>query len=800
MSIQPIGVDDIEGFTLQVHPSRTFSSSSAGISGSVNLFARHSTIQKEVQPLSPFLDVMHNDQNLQLILNAAQQSTSSDISAFMIAYMSGVDAQSVSPRIQKQLEIIRFEPSVLFTADTERKNVIRNVLYPYYRHTYPGAHWAYTNYHSLNFFTASSVPSNTVLLYPNVTPNGIDVIDSGAYRLDDKFTFEFYINPRYTTDDQTSEFHAGTIFHLSSSYAVSLVSGSSRDQTGRPDGFRLLLQVLGGADTRPSLVTTSSNLIFLSDDNALRLNHWHRVAIRWGASFNDHTGSFIIDGTEAGTFVIPHESIKQLTVSGADVLCVGNYYEGNNTGNNSMALFFNQNISIREGLVQLVDDGDSTTNTPDTFLFRHPLNAEIHELKIHTRVVPTELIDSSESRGLTSFDDVSFYVPPFFTRESPNRRPYGSNANGWIIGGVMQTPFESAVGSTIDPFNIALSFGVDGLLMNLENFTREFITGNYPRLLHLSATEIGVTEQIPLTADQLLYDEVTFFNSGSVRKRNVTVLPNDNGLFFPNFKLLQSGVAINQPASGSIHDRYVNDLGNIDLSLISINNLFPTASALPGLGILDPITSSILSAIVGASPENPSLVPGDIYTVFQRTLDPSSNEVVFFDVSNMFYGNRIYPKSLILTDSSITGTAGRVGITLRDNGYGGLYRADCLTPQATWNNVGDVFYNEGIVVVKTPGLHFGRDQFSIEFKGEQNIHIMRLNVIARSGEINSSSNPTFIPISASNLAHETDAEFVYLTGLNIHDEDLNVIMKTRFAQPVIKRNSDRYLVKIRVDF
>lgn len=802
MSIQRVSPDDLEVFTLVTNPRRTYASSSvSGVTGNVNLFARRSPVEKEVQPLSPFLDLAHDDADLQSALRNIQASTSSDISGMMSQYLAGVTAQSTSARKAQQLEIVRFEPSVSFTADTQRKNVIKDVLYPYYRHAYPGAHWAYTNYHTLNFFTASSVPSDTALLYPNSSSNAsVGSSVSGTYCLRDAFTVQFYINPRYTTDGPFSGFHAGTIVHLSSSYAVSLVTGSSLDTTNRPDGFRLLLQVSGGAEVPPSLVGPSTPLAFLSEDNALRLGRWHHVAIRWSSNVNQGTGSFVVDGQPAGLFVIPGTSIAPAPIVGRgnpDVLVVGNFYEGTNAGNDAQALFFNQNIAQREGLLQLVDDGDDTTNTPDHFRFAHPLNAEVHELQLHDVCRGLDQVSASMSRGTSATGTMVFYVPPFFTRESPNRAPFGSNAVGTLIGGVMQTPFFSIAGTTDTPFNLALSFGVDGHLLNLENFTRDFATGLYPRLLHLSASEIP-SEQVPLTADQLLYDEETFFNSGSVRKRNATVLPNDNGLFAPDFSLLVSGGIDDFPASGSLHDRYVNDLGSIDLSLITLDGLVPTGTIFPGL-VFD--SGSFFDGIVGATPEDPGIEPGSVLTILQRTRDPSSNEVVFFDASDMFYGKRILPGSFSAVDAAVTGTGGRVRITLRDNGRGGLYRADARTPAATWANVGDIFYSEGIVVVKSPNLPmFGTDGFELDFQGEQGIHVLRISTIAAAGEINSSSNPSFLVASASLLAHDADPDFVYLTGLNFHDDDLNVVMKARFSQPITKRSSDRLAVRVRLDF
>ena len=66
--------------------------------------------------------------------------------------------------------------------------------------------------------------------------------------------------------------------------------------------------------------------------------------------------------------------------------------------------------------------------------------------------------------------------------------------------------------------------------------------------------------------------------------------------------------------------------------------------------------------------------------------------------------------------------------------------------------------------------------------------------------INSSSNPNFLPVSASLLEQDAGNDLVYITGVNIHDENLNVIMRANLAQPVVKRLTDEYMFKIKMDF
>ena len=55
-------------------------------------------------------------------------------------------------------------------------------------------------------------------------------------------------------------------------------------------------------------------------------------------------------------------------------------------------------------------------------------------------------------------------------------------------------------------------------------------------------------------------------------------------------------------------------------------------------------------------------------------------------------------------------------------------------------------------------------------------------------------------ISASFDANDFDSKFTYIDGINLHDDNLNVIMRAKLAQPVKKRNSDEILFKIKEDF
>lgn len=705
----------------------------------------------------------------------------------MAEYLSGVNAQARSVRKQQTVDIYRFDPGTVFSSDFLRKMVVRNNLMRHYRVTRPSYQYGYTNYNSLNFFTSSQVPTASVLLYPNLPSGTNGSYASGSYVLTGALTFDFYVNPRYTTTGSSHAYTAGTILHLSSCYAISLVTGSGRDANGIPNGFRLMLQLSHSADVPPTTIALGSvpgtypnNLIFLSSDNSLGHNQWHHAAIRWGGTtVNNGTGSFVIDGVEAGTFVIPSSSVAPfqfLSTSNPDALCVGNYYEGPNRLTASLAYFFNDTSAADEGIINMLP---GETLFPISSTFRHPLNAEVHDLKMFDtfRTIP-EIVTSSQ-QGPASLKNLRFYVPPFFMKESPVRK-------------ILQTPFFSIQSRTDDPFNVAMSFGISGHLINTHNFTRDLITLRVPRHLFATASTVDGTTDNAITANEYLYA------TASVKRANLLLLPCDNGKFMPNFGLLTSGVFYGHHASGTNYDKYTNDLGVVDPSLISLTDMIPSNSYRASITAE---SGSMFNDVVGATPGNLGVDPGEVLTIFQRTRDNSSNEVVFFDVSNLFYGQRIMPGSVSIEEDNLTGSGGKVRISLRDDGLGSLYRANSKTPQATWNSVGNVFYEDGIILIKSPHLAlFGKDGYRMTFKGEHVVHTLKFVATAPAGMINSSSNPTYLPLSASADANDKDSRFVYITGLNFHDKDLNVVMRTALAQPAVKRESDKITFHVRLDF
>lgn len=790
MSIKPLSEDNKELFTLLTSVRRKFiSSSEDGTEGSVRVLPRVSHSEKDLEIVSSFIDStrssMSVESTLRNVINKAHTNGITDIKSGIDNYLEVVNSVPESLRHFVDIEIARYEPTNEVSKTTSAKLFIQNILMPSYKTVGgPGMSWATTNYNSLCFFTSSKVPSDTAILYPNDSSGSYGGYVSGSYTPTGSFTMEFSINPRFTTNTRDTDFKAGTILHLSSTFAISMVTGSSLGEDGKPDGFRLLLQLSSSANIKPSLALPGGGdnaFTFLSRDNVMQRNRWHRVLIRWGTQqYNAGTGSMYVDGINVGDFVFPYDSIAPTNIVGnPDVLVMGNYYEGTNNGSNALSRFFAADVAEREGLTEL----DTTTgvDAPDAFAFEHPFRGELHDIIIKNKIESEAYVRSTSESVVSAppnLENVLFYVPPFFTTKSPNRK----NVNG--TGGILQTPFFSEDGRSHDPFNASLSFGCDGYYVNLENYGRDFSTGRFPRWLHLSATEISTTTD-PRTCDEFLYD------NSNVAKRNLTILPCDDGKWQPNFELIASYEEEN-PGRHSDGDGFANP------SLINLNNMVSGAF----LEHLTQTTSgSLFDQSVGPSPENLSEVSRGQLAVYQRTRDPSSNEIVLFDISNIYYGTRIKPGTIVIRDTNLTGSGETISISFSDDGYGNLYRSDTESPIATWNNQGNVFYNEGLVLIKCPTIpHFGKNGFEIEFEGEKPVYVSKWNLLADAGEFNSSSNPSWKGPGDIGGNTTIDPGGVYITGAYLLDANLNILAKSTLAQPIIKRSNNRIAFRIRYDF
>jgi hypothetical protein len=808
MSIQRFEPGDIEVFSIQTTPTTTYSSSSSGVTGSAYVYARRSNAIKDYYinptklgaPSGAFVQANDINEILGLEKLAFQNNNATYRTYYASQYLDLAGSQPQSARNTQKQEIIRFTPGVNLDLDMSRKTVVTNLLMPYYSTFGTNYDFAYINYHSLNFFTGSSVPSNTALIYPiqDKTPVVTKVV-TNDYLPSGAFSFDFWINPKYTTETKTSEFHAGTIFHMSAAYALSLISGSSRDSNGYANGYKLLLQLSSSTDLPPSSINPNTelpNFVFVSNDNFLKRNTWQHVTVRWGTnSYNNGEGSFYVDGSPGGTFVIASSSIVPVAAFPPRCLTIGNYLE---TVPGDDALFFSRLAQTRYGVpvANTYFNSSQTVEQPSSFLLNHPLNAEVHELKIYNRYLSQEeMLSRSLSGASLSDPSLLFYLPPLFTEESPYRAVTASLGGTDYLGGVLSHAFENVNGTTSAPFNTFLSFDTAGHLINLENHTRDFATGNYPRIINLTGSVVR-NNPTQLSANGF------FYATGSNRKSSLTILPNDNGNFVPNYQGLLSGL------SSSL---FRNDKGNLAYNLVSLRNLYSLEETYDKA---EPASGSALLNIAGDGTIISSLSGLDVTSsigvlnyqrvpsILQRTREPNSLQVVLFDISNLFYGNKIKPGSFVLSNMDVSNSSGKVGIALKDDGFGSLYRADSTGSWAINNSVGNIFYDNGIVLLKNPSLYFfGKNEFQCSFAGERNVHVMKADLYANPLELISSSNPGWLPaLSASGVINNPENHYVYITDFYLHDENLNVLTRSKLASPVLKKAQEKLVIHGKIDF
>ena len=182
MSIFKVNQTDFQSITIATNPSKYYSSSSSGITGSVYVFPRRSSIEKDISSVDNLSTSFNesalfnswNDKKNNAFQEGSLLLKQNIFSSFFNftdgnGFLKEVNNKATSKKKQKTLEILRFTPPYYFTTETLKKLIIKDNLSHYYRTTYPSAHWAYSNYHSLNFF---SIVSSKEIKWPRTRAKG----------------------------------------------------------------------------------------------------------------------------------------------------------------------------------------------------------------------------------------------------------------------------------------------------------------------------------------------------------------------------------------------------------------------------------------------------------------------------------------------------------------------------------------------------------------------------------------------------------------------------------------------------
>lgn len=789
MSVIAVSPDLIEVNTLLLQPSQSFSSSSFGTSGEIRIYARPTSAIKSIQDVtsgSKYVDTMGitDDNDLLFMASEMYKTGAIDISAQIASYMQQVSSSNVDLEQRIKVAPVRFdapysfaEPEAGTYGETQaidksdwrnlQRRVINKCLIPDNLIENPISFNAYNNYNCLNFVSSSNFGTASAIVYPNFP----DATGIRQYTPDNAFTLDFFIKPKAQIREK-GHYRAGTILHISSSICISLISGSLLGVDQKPETYRLLLQLSQSADTPPSSIDASSiplsypnNLIFATDE-VLKRDTWHRVTVRWaGATRSFGTGSIKIDNN------ISQFSTNSRTIStglASDALILGNYFDSGDR----VAKFFNVIASNQYGT--LMDPVAGFTD-PDSYKFEHPLNAEVHNISIFKRFLTDQELTQVNSLYLTSsfLGGPSFFLAPFFTSSIP------SAVSTYF------SPNVTSMQSTDSPVSYRMALGYHANYLNLQNFLVDFAQVRQARAVGMSEGQIISTAFDSRSGS---IDDLLMLQQEN-RKRNFSIIPCDDGLFNPDFSILKRD------------ETRFHYFKNVVLpGMISLDALAPPGTFANG-GVFQEVTSYGTGSYSydGRSTYLPWYQDVNYFTENENP-DNSSNLPIIFSIPSMYYMTRIVPETFVITDSNVSGSGG-MSFTLRDDGRGNLYRADARSQHAKWNRVGAIFYNHGIAVILSPHIpFFGKNSFEVSFKGEMRKTVATISIPAKPDIANYSYNPTYKEFPPTQLASEQAESFSYITGINLHDQNLNVVMRAKLAQSIQKREGDEITFRLRYDF
>lgn len=188
------------------------------------------------------------------------------------------------------------------------------------------------------------------------------------------------------------------------------------------------------------------------------------------------------------------------------------------------------------------------------------------------------------------------------------------------------------------------------------------------------------------------------------------------------------------------------------------------------------------------------------YSVFNKDYD--SVFTTIFDISSKLYNKNIKKNTFSIKDNNLTTTNSNVSLSFKENKNASVFRNDCLTKVAEWNYVGHVFYKEGIVSLNRPELcYFGKLDFECEFESDFSMFVHEINIPADVGLFDKTLNNTYDEdLRHDESAFNSEESFVYITDINLHDENLNIVARAKLARPAPKKKSDSILFRLKMDY
>jgi len=178
------------------------------------------------------------------------------------------------------------------------------------------------------------------------------------------------------------------------------------------------------------------------------------------------------------------------------------------------------------------------------------------------------------------------------------------------------------------------------------------------------------------------------------------------------------------------------------------------------------------------------------------------DRAVVISVPQERFGDTIKPGSVHVeqVSSSYLANPFTASFTLYDDGFGNLYDnvfSASFSANKTSFTVGNVFYEHGNIVITSTGsatqpyqyFGTGSSSYIVEFRATQKIYEMEAYCTAKAGEFNMPMNPS-ARVSGSLESYDplgfvSSSEFCsYVTTIGLYDNELNLLMVGKTAQPI----------------
>lgn len=181
--------------------------------------------------------------------------------------------------------------------------------------------------------------------------------------------------------------------------------------------------------------------------------------------------------------------------------------------------------------------------------------------------------------------------------------------------------------------------------------------------------------------------------------------------------------------------------------------------------------------------------------------DYDSQMITIFNISNKIDNNNIIKNTLYIKDDKINSYNNEEIILSEEEGK--IYRAECLTKQAKWNFIGHIFHNEGIIQINNPIIAniFGVNNFKFNAKARFKKINQQIDIKIDRNVLDLSQNTSYNENAVHDVSSLNNNEkFVYISDINLHDEEFNIISKAKIVNPIPKKLSDRFAIRLKMDF